>query len=276
MRKGKPAWRFTSGGVIWRVVPTGLGRLICESRDEQEKRTRFSCIDQSSGKQLWRDVSFGEQWWIGIEAVQSGVLLLHKFAQPDMPEHRSIIAVDIETGSTLWQNADAKFEGVEGSSVVASQKRLAGGVFFQINIRTGEIEREFTSNDATLTQMLGSSSGRPERDGIFPSVLVDLQSDDSSAGRIIRSQCAARSVVGPVMYVERGDYVIFSYHERSPSSTERQPLFNNHVNVLHGGKNVFSAIVNHNVSAMVPECFFVENNILIFMNGRSTLTAVRL
>src|SRR5215510_2177296 len=110
-RKGRltPAWKFDSGGTIWRIHPTDSENIIGEVRDLERKKTTFFCIDRYSGEVRWEKRSFVDDWWVGVETVRNGKVFLHGYVVPDLPGHKSIIAVDITTGNKVWENEDLTF-----------------------------------------------------------------------------------------------------------------------------------------------------------------------
>lgn len=273
VRKGKrnPLWVHTVEGIIWQVVPTGRGVLICETRDLEAKMTRFAGVNQTNGRGMWRNSSFGEQWWLGVETVCGGVLLLHKFAQPDMPEHRGLIAVDVESGRQLWQNDDVKFEGADGDSLFASRRGLAGEQFFQFDVRSGDALQAVTPSAMQREIPVGETEKR-----LFPIPLMNLQMEHSTIGARILPHCNIEKVVGAVEYVELGDALAFSVHERGSSSTPEQLLLDHRLVILSNSDIIFSDIITRNAPASVPDSFFVENDVLFFVQERTKLTAVHL
>src|SRR5713101_5946050 len=98
------AWQYTTGGKLWRLYPSASGRIVVEDRDVERKKVSFTCLDQMTGRVLWTDLQFAEKWWITIDSIYHDVLFLHEYATPDMPEHKKIHAVDVESGRLSWSN----------------------------------------------------------------------------------------------------------------------------------------------------------------------------
>jgi hypothetical protein len=223
---------------------------------------------------LW-DNSFGEQWWIGIEGVHDGILFLHKFAQPDMPEHRGIVAVEIRSGHVLWQNDGWKFEGASGNALFASSRSLTGGMFFEADFRSGITTGEFSSEEAVKQAAKVTTNGIPESEK-FPLFLPDIDSGDSEITSLIRNHSDAGRLVGPVEYLELRSLLVYAYHERTPSSTHERMVLDHHLNVVSEDEVLFSEILNRNAPAVMAGNFFVENDMLFFVHERTKLTAVQL
>lgn len=271
-RKGKlrPSWRYNTNHAIWRVLPTGAGKLVCEIRDLDQKRTHFVSINQTTGAVEWES-GFGDDWWIGVETVQRGVLLLHKYASPDLPEHRSITAVSIHDGKVIWHNDELRFEGVGGGRAYASIHDRMSMRFVEVDIETGNVHKEFDSYDA-MRKDSGGSHDEPKAEVLFPACKPDINGFESA----VQHFCSKQKVVGPIEYIENGSYFICSLHERSARSSKEQSMFDTTLHVLKNRKLVFSEKLNRDSSTFMQGSFLVEDGTLLFTKDRSTLTAVSL
>lgn len=271
VRKGKlkPLWVYTAEGILWRVVPTGHGLLVCETRDRERKRTRFVAISQADGRVAWQTAPF--DWWLGVEAVCGGVLLLHKFAQPDMPEHRGMFALDVESGRQLWHDDDLRFEGAAGDSFFASRRRLSGAQLFQFDARSAATLREVAPGALQQTVGSGETNGR-----LFPLHLLNLQMESSGVAARILPHVSIKCVVGVVEYVDLGNTLVVSFHERQSASADERHVFDHRLIILSNDDIVYSDIIARNTSAIVPESFFIENDRVFFVHERTMLTAVQL
>src|SRR5258707_14789953 len=102
------AWQYTTKGNLWRLFPSASGHIVLEDRNVERKEVSFACLDHQTGKVFWADVQFQERWWISIDSICSGVLFLHEYASPDMPDHKKIYAVDLSSGVLIWSNQAMK------------------------------------------------------------------------------------------------------------------------------------------------------------------------
>ena len=266
--KLKPTWRFKAAGVLWRVVPTPSGNLIGEARNLQEKRVGFFCLNQKTGKVLWEEKTFGEQWWIGIEALVADTLFLHRYTTPELPEHQGLIAVDVQSGNELWRNNDVRFVAAQGERVRVLRRGREGGETVHLECRTGNIV-EGTADPATEA---------PSSQSTFPELVFDVFASDSPNSQTIRKHCDERRLVGPVEYLATLRYLILCYHERKDTSSHDQLILDTIVKILdrEDGTVRFAETIHQNASAVVPENFFVENHMLVFIHERSTLSAIEL
>jgi len=267
----KPTWEFTTEGIVWRLVPTTIELLVGEERDIEQRRVSFFCLDQARGRPLWQKMTFGDQWWVGIEAVHDGVLLLHGFASPDLPEHRGIIAVDLKRGQTLWSAQDLAFFALRGAFLYVTRARGMGVTILEVDLHTGTLSRELQADQKLVP---GLSPDLPY--GVVFPTPIDVQAEDSEVAALLRRSILNQPAVGPAEVVQQGNVIIVGYYEQRGTSGEGRPALDNVLRILdqRSGASIFDVTLEANVQAVVPDSFFVQNNILLYVKDRQTITAV--
>ncbi|MDL1891303.1 DUF4905 domain-containing protein [Sphingobacteriales bacterium CHB3] len=271
--KLQPAWRFSPEGIIWRVVLTDSGRIFGEARNPEKKTVRFFALDSPDGKPLWRGKNFGEQWWIGIEGVSGETVLLHKYATPSMPEHKSIIAVDAHQGNILWSDDDLRFECIAGDSLVASRSTVLGPTFHVVNVTDGSVESTISESEALQLRRISPS----QRVGRMPVTLANFEEARESAD-VIRRHCDEGRLVGNIEYMEHGSAVIFSYHERNPANANESLLVDSKMKIADKSTAtlLYEGSLASGSTSIVSDSFLVYDNMLVYVSERTTLTALDL
>ncbi len=274
-QKVRPSWSYNVKGVIWRIHPTAGGALIGEERRIEEKKALFFCLDRENGRELWQHPSPGDDWWVGIETVYRDTILLHGFANPNLPLHRGIIVVDTLTGKKLWEDRELQFTGIAEDSVIGSKETAAGQSYVELDRRSGAKRKGL---DATDLPSLGLNRLGQEAEIKLPVPLVQLASGDPQIEAAIRNHYDAGNLAGPVEAVEQSGFVIFDYHEVSGHGTAQDPYFSSAVKVveLATGTLVYSDTVSTGIRAVIPELFFVQHDMLYYIKERRMLMAVRL
>ncbi|WKN32799.1 DUF4905 domain-containing protein [Porifericola rhodea] len=79
--------------------------LYLEIRDEEEHQVSFAAYALSQQKLLWRNLSFEENWWIGMQAADKDVLVFHTYEDSDNPEKKAHFAIDIRSQQPVWSSA---------------------------------------------------------------------------------------------------------------------------------------------------------------------------
>jgi hypothetical protein len=141
-------WDFTVSGIIWKILP-GDGRLIVgEERDPVKKTVSLFCVALDDGSVRWKGMTLGENWWTGIETIHRGVVIVHEYPVPGMPDHGSIIAIDAARGERLWENRDLAFAFASGGRLCGSRDLFDRRAFFEVDLATGAAGRELTVDEA--------------------------------------------------------------------------------------------------------------------------------
>ncbi|MFN0156794.1 MAG: DUF4905 domain-containing protein [Bacteroidota bacterium] len=258
--------------MIWRLLPTGSGKLIGEERDIESKSVSFFCINQFTGEVLWERRAFGPQWWIGIEAVHREMLYLHGFATPELPGHKMVIGVDILTGTRSWSSDELKFILAADDLVFASKDAAEGELLFELNYRTGAILRLWGNNHQVVKEARAKMADETGVRTEFPVTL----------GSVTRSLYAgvlpANDLTAQIEGIDHDEHVVLNFHERTPRSTPEETRMDNVLVIVNKKKNniVFRDVLNAGVAAIVPESFFIQEGMLYYIKNRKSLHGIRL
>ena len=271
-RQLKPTWTFKAEGTIWRVVPDESGKIVGEVRNVAEKATSFFCLNQMTGEVFWERVSFGERWWIGIEAIHKGVLLLHGFSTPDLPEHKGIIAVDLMTGKSLWNNVNLTFVAANENSILASQQSVEDKTLFELDYRTGVTLGLLEEAASMFDKGELASTLKAENEIELPAPVTHLP--DPAMSKHYNTD----NLVGNVESVDHNNLLIFNFHEKLTGNSKQQALLKNTLKVLDKptGNILYAAVLNAESSTVIPESFFIQNETLFFVREKCELTALHL
>jgi hypothetical protein len=272
--KIKPAWQFRSVGQLWRILFSESGRIVGEDRDEDKKEVTFFCLDEVSGEVLWSGVELEERWWIGIEAFYDGIVYLHEYIKPDLPQHKKIIALDLKSGKLLWRNDELEPLFVAGAKFYAARSSFEKRVLYELNPATGEIERELSEEDEDLNPAQ-RQLGIGHQDFVFPEVFEAGVERESELKGIFQLHCDFRKLVGSVEYVYRSGLLFFNYHERTDSSSTDQPVLKNLFKVVNMNKNrvLHSEVLNESAFAPTPDSFFLKGAQLFYIKDKKLLVA---
>lgn len=273
----KPAWSFGSEGTLWRILLGNRGRILAEYRDEENKKAHFVCLDDRTGRVLWRHERPEEPWWIGLEAVQGNRVLLHGFETPDMPEHKRIIALDLETGEEEWHNDEVTFWFAYQSRIYAYRtmfERRAGRI---LDLETGDVlENLDTINDFIPLRQLA------RKEDLHESIDFPEDLDTVDAPEAVRTLAAREigpaQVVGTIEAVLKDPFLVMNYHRPGPGFTPEAPRLENHLAIIDSRRSekVFSEMLQADARLPVPDSFFLKDADVFFIKDRSFLTMIHL
>ncbi|MCX6142431.1 MAG: DUF4905 domain-containing protein [Ignavibacteriales bacterium] len=272
-----PEWTYSAGSIIWRMVLCDHGTLVGECRDPEQKVASFFSLDLSTGKALWGDLRLDEQWWVGIEAVQKNVVLLHAFAKPDMPEHKGIRAFDSTSGVQLWRNDDVAYWFGYEDRVIAYRDLFERRVGYELDLQSGVLLK---THDGSLEELHQLRRRAVEEQSIpevtLPEVFVEEKADPMLVA-LVGKETKGKELSGRVEFVRQNDILLFNFHVQSRHNTSDPKLENNLVVYrLPNGKRIFADVIGRNLTGYVPDSFFVRGPFVLFIKEQRTLTAVRL
>ena len=258
----KKEYIYNNERQIWRIIPAG-NRVIIEERSSDNKEVFFSCIDINSGDEIFSDIQLDEKVWVGIEAVEDDYIFFHKYLKPDMPNHKSIITFDINTASVLWQNNELTYLFYNSGKVVCFKQLFERRDYFLLNALTGELIAELGDDHEKVNELRDDSIEDYYAEGyLFPiEFRRDLMPETDS--EIYLHKYAQKFVIKEnINHISIDELLLFNYHEISDKT-----LFNNiFVAVdLETGKILMKETLNKKISKLMPDSFFVRDNLLFLL-----------
>lgn len=279
--KLSPAWSYAAHGSIWRILFSDSGEILGESRDPEKKQATFFCLDEQTGDVRWQDVRLSEPWWVGIDAVHRNRVLLHEFANPSMPEHRGIIALDLVTGKELWRNDELTFWFVFQEFVYAYKPQFEQRVGYKLSLDKGTVIEEYRESLDEVNQLrrrsLEEQKSQQEHDYRFPK-LFEEESLGTDVTQWLKRTVRGRLVHGSIEYIQHQPYFLANFFAAGRTSTPESPILENHFLVYDTTKNkeVFRELLASDAKAPTPDSFFVKSGTAYFIKNQNILTALRL
>ena len=276
-RRLKPIWEFSTGVLIWRIFISSQNTIVGETRNQEEKSTSFFCVNGRTGKSLWKKIEFDEPWWIGIETVYDKWIILHRFARPDMPEHRGIYLVELATGKPLWRNDDLTFWFVYDQKLYAYRYIFEKRLGYEIDINTGGVLNEYVDNLDVLHELrkqILQNKLESIESTLYPELYSQNQAD-SKAATIILEAIGKNALEGWVEYLFRENILVVNYYrkEKSSASTKLENILI--VYNTERKEKWFNEIILKGVQIPSPGSFFVRDGFVYFIKDQTTLTALQ-
>lgn len=269
MMKLKHKYTFTNGRQLWRILISDTGKLIVEDRDVEKKLAFFSCLDSESGRKIFRNFQLEEKFWVGIETIYKDIIYFHKYAKPDMPQHKEIIAWDISSQKILWHNDEYAFLFAHNDKVYGFKPKFEGRSYVSFDYLTGE-ELEDLGTDSERINSIRYSINEDEkyRAYRFPEQFRNETAKDIETKEIINEFVDVAAVKGNVEYVRFGDVLIFNYYSRNQDGR----LTNKFTAAdVKSKKSLLGLELNSNANAFVPDSFFMKDNLLFLLKEKREL-----
>jgi len=234
-------------------------------------------LNAANGDVLWKNISFAEPWWIGIESIVHDKVFLHGFKKPDMPEHGKIVAVDLGTGRELWKNNDYAFLYATSDRVMAFRDLFERRLYYELNAATGEFIQELKELSADLVEKETASRGRDNF--TFPESLTDDVTEFPIVAPMIDRYCNRNAIRGSVEYIRYNGKLVFNFHVIEKHDEEKNlDILQNRLFIIDEtrGRQVYTDILNSSTSNAVPDSFFVGDATAYYIREKNTLVAVSL
>ena len=270
----KQIYSFSNNRQIWRLLPTDTEKLIIEERDTENKEVFFNCLGIINGEKIFSEFQLEEKFWIGIEDVKNDIIYFHKFVKPDMPEHRGIIAFDINSKNIFWENSEYSFLFTDDDKIYCYKSLFEGRNFFTINSSTGELIEELGSDVSEINKFRDAViSRRSYEDYIFPKTYY---SNDQVPEKILKIFSALKNekvIAGNIEYAIYDEVLFFNYHEVLDNGLLRNILKS--IN-LKNNQLIMDELLISETRAFVPDSFFFRQNLMFLLEEKNRLVVYEL
>jgi hypothetical protein len=258
-------YTFSNNRQIWRIVPAGEGKLVIEERDPMTREVFFSCIEMITGKILLDSLQFEEKFWIGIEDIYKDVILFHKYHQPDMPWHSSIIAYDMNKKVQLWYSEEYIFSLVYDDNLYCYKNKFEGRSYYKLNYKTGELIADIGENNKVISGLKALRDIEIYNGYKFPEMLSHSNGEIS---KIFDEMISDEVITGRIESLKLNDLLLISYH-RVLSEDKLQNCFK--ALDIRLKKIIFREILNKEITNFIPDSFFLINDLIFLLKEKEKL-----
>jgi hypothetical protein len=251
----KKLYRYDRGRQIFRLLPTQSDKLIIEERDREKKEAFFSCLNILTGKKVFTDLQFEEKYWVGIKEIYKDVIFFHRFERPDLPNHKGVIAYNINTQSILWEN-QSNFLFVNDDKVILSKNEFGINKHFAVNYLSGEYE----GKEVKVNQI----AEKEFHSFIYSNKISKLEFEEIAHLKF-KEKIEKFLIKDDINFAEKDGINFFSFHTVNSNGKFNNLFFA----VSSDGKIVLKETLNKNIVRIEPESFFIKDNLLFLLFGQS-------
>jgi hypothetical protein len=263
MTKIKKAYSYSRNRQIWRLVPNDTNKLIIEERDTSTREVFFNCVDIDSGKKIFYDFQLDEKFWTGIETVHKDIIIFHKYASHDMPDHDGMIAYDINSEKILWHTDDYVFLFVHEDKIYCYQNKFEGRDFFILDCLTGSLI-ESLGDDSKQINSLRENSFNQAATGsyLFPEIFYPSTIDNPDLVKYFEQYTTENKIAGRIEFIETEDLLLFNSHHVLPDKSLKNVFT---AIEISSKKVIFEEILNQQTGTFIPDCFFIKDMLLFLL-----------
>ncbi len=255
---------YKPGKQIWRIHITEDDKIIFEKMDTEDKQVYFDCFDLANGQEVFSDLQLEEKYWVGIEKIHNGVILFHKFAKPDMPGHKEIIAFDIEKQKVVWKNEEYAFLFLYEDKVYGFKEQFEGRKYVALDLKTGKLLEDLGNDSQKINDLYDKARAEEDfSDYKFPKTTPHQHEKINTKLEELKSGLA---FVGDVEYNIHQGAILASYHTKD---SENGMI--NHFSVIDiiSGEEILNETLAPKVDSFMTDSFFVYKNYLILLKEKT-------
>lgn len=255
--KIKKLYKYDCGRQIFRLIPTDSDKIVIEERDREMKEVFFSCLDIHTGKKIFTDLQFDEKYWIGIEKIYKDVIFFHKFERPDLPNHKGIVAFDIKSQTTLWENQN-KFISAGDDKVVLMSNEYGITKLLFVDYLSGEVESD-------TTEILNIQPHKEDYGSYSYSHRISQEEFYNTIPPDIKKRITEYVIKDYINFVSRNKTSLFSFHYINNEGKLNNIFFA----VDDVGTILLQETLNTGLEKIEPETFFIKDDLLFLLFGSS-------
>lgn len=241
--------------VIWKQQVDPVKKLlVLELRDPETRTVSFQCIQLINGEIYNPFTPEEEDWWIGIEQVQSGFALIHHYLHEEQPVRNGLDCYSIPEWKLKWQLPEAQFLEISNSTV----NILDSNESRTISLSTGEdIASEFGQTNTALNTQ-------------FPEQFPADHSHFKTVAQFLQERWGYQAVEG-LEYLEHKALVLISYYLYTDQKLENYLLV-----MKDDGEVIFQDCLGTQLSGIALDTFFIYEEQLIFVKQKNEIISLLL
>lgn len=273
---------FNQNGNIWRLYMHG-NILVGETRDPETKNAFIFSMDFTTGEIYLRNLQIDEKWWFSIAGITNNSIFLSKFRQPDMPDQKGIIVLDIKSGDKLWEDEKLIYLFSNSQDTYAYKELFESKYFYRLDSSNGNIisETKDESEIAHICELKDQFDSSIYRNFTYAERYNSGNNEsDYDLDLYLSKSLKDTKLIGPVEYIKTRNLLLYNYHKDSGVNLSRlnESMCNNIFEIcdLKKGKLLYTTILNQNTPGYAPDSFFINNEYLFFVRNKKELVIINL
>ncbi|MBI9070911.1 MAG: DUF4905 domain-containing protein [Melioribacteraceae bacterium] len=268
--KIKKTLSFNSSKNIWRLLLSDTNKLLIQTMDSKTREVFFNYFDSYSGKTILKNYQPDEKYFVGVEAIQNDLIYFHKFAKPDMPNHKGIIAFSVSSKEILWENEELEFYFLLNDKIICRKQLFDSWNYKALDSKSGVCLDEEISYDKLLElrkqQIINGSN-------ILPVNFNNTNPDNRTASDFIEDAINAVDITGYPEYAVCDNLLVFNYHEK-----QKKGYFDNQFFIvdLVRKKTLYSDKINSGLQNFVPDSFFIKDDLIFILKNKNEVKVLQM
>ncbi len=259
-------YNFDDGRNVWRILVTESDKIVLETRETDSKEVFYNCLDFHTGEIIFKEMQLDEKYWIGIETIKGDIIFFHKFASPDMPGHKQLIAYSINEQKTLWSSDEYVFLFYYKNKIYGYLDIFEGRKFYTVDPQTGELLEDLGTDAQTINAL--RELAREEEDYSDYRFTYKLY-ESPEAENIVFQRVQPSEVSGEPEFIDYRGHLFFNYHRKLSDGKKLRNEFK--IVDKATNENVFELTLNKEANHFAPDSFFIYKDKLITVIEKTEL-----
>lgn len=278
--KIKPEWVFNQSGNLWKFIFGGKDFIAGETRDLEAKKLYLFTLEIRTGKNHLKDFTFEEgNYWVSVEGASTKILYLHRFEKPELPYHKNIIAIDLKTGKTLWENEEYQYFFSTEDKLFGIKAKFEKADLVEINTADGKVIRMITEEEYSdiLDMKRKTDDDLYTEYYDYPKPVSTFPPEDKS-GTLLSKMI--KNSEGEIEYILKNCKLFFNYYV--PADINIKDLTKKYyknifcIYDVESGEKLYEDILNKSSSFNVPDNFFCKDDYLYYLREKKDIVAIKI
>ncbi|MBC5772811.1 DUF4905 domain-containing protein [Pontibacter sp. KCTC 32443] len=254
---------------MWRMrLDAAANRLALEVRDADLLLADFYTLELTHNKLKKLPLPGAKNWWLGLEDVHEGLLLLHSYGDRQTGQHKGIMAYTAEEGKLQWQQPELAFYGVSADGILALD--LQDQKLYLLDSQTGTILSENVSLVGGANSVAEYNIERTKA-CVYPMLFLEGEPYFTQVQDFLEHQLQVKPVKG-IEYAETEQYILVSFYTETADGK-----LDNLLSVFDlNGELQLRQRIAHGLSGIGSDTFIIFNHNLYFIQQRNILVVYSL
>jgi hypothetical protein len=242
--------------------------MALEVRDADLLLADFYSLELKQHKLTKLPLPAAKNWWLGLEDLHQGLLLLHGYGDRQLGQHKGIMAYTAQEGYLQWQHPELAFYGVTADGILALN--LQDQKLYLLDPQTGTILPESVSLEGGAIAVAAYNNISSQA-CTYPMLYLEGEPYFAEVQNFLKDQLQVEAVRG-IEYAETEQHILVSFYTETAAGKLDNTLS---VFDLSGNLQLQQRIA-HGLSGIGSDTFIIFNHNLYFIQQRNILVVYSL
>ncbi len=244
-------------GILWNsVVSEDNHVLVLEIRDSALKQVSFSALNVKENSWLWQNKMSEEPWWVNLNSVSSGKILLTMYTETNNPDKKGVLVYVLTNFTLSWWKNDFSLLSVS-NGLVFGMSSTHGSREVTLDLQSGKEVKEGENTSSTTFGVL-----RPQQ--------YHEGSEYFNTVKIFLKKKLNLLAVSSLEYLEHNGLIFISFYRQG------EGLVNDLIVLSAMGNIVLQEKMSDHLKGIGWDTFFILNGCVFFVRNKVELVSYKI